>query len=190
MKPQTKYFPIALIFLLAVFGIAMIADSLTPTQGMNPMEQTATAPLSDAAFIDGMIEHHMGAIAMAKEARQNSRRPEIQTMSASIITAQTAEIDQLYEWKRSWFNDSRHITMGMAPGDNSMVQELGTSDADFDKRFLNAMIRHHEGAIEMANRIIVPTGRPELHDLARRIIADQTNEIAQMKEWKRNWYGE
>lgn len=56
----------------------------------------------DKAFISGMIEHHTGAIDMAKEAQMNAGRQEIKDMADDIISAQTKEIEQMRQWQKDW----------------------------------------------------------------------------------------
>lgn len=56
----------------------------------------------DRAFITGMIEHHQGAIEMARLAEQNATHEEIRTMSGQIVTAQEAEIKQMRTWQQAW----------------------------------------------------------------------------------------
>jgi predicted outer membrane protein len=79
------------------------AATETPTTAMDhsdgEMEHTmdggsSTAPF-DAQFIDSMIEHHQGAITMAKQALEESERPEIKQLSEAIIAAQQKEIEQM-----------------------------------------------------------------------------------------------
>lgn len=57
----------------------------------------------DKAFIDEMIIHHQGAINMAKLALTNAKHQEIRDLSNEIISAQTKEINQMMEWKSSWY---------------------------------------------------------------------------------------
>lgn len=56
----------------------------------------------DKEFIKGMIEHHEGAIDMAKEAKINAGHDEIKDMAGDIISAQTKEIDQMKKWETEW----------------------------------------------------------------------------------------
>lgn len=56
----------------------------------------------DKAFISGMIEHHTGAINMAKEAQMNAGRDEIKQMAGEIITAQEKEIQMMKQWQKDW----------------------------------------------------------------------------------------
>lgn len=60
----------------------------------------------DQRFIEAMIPHHEGAIAMAKDAQQNAEHPEIKELAAAIITAQEAEIAQMRQWQQAWFPKS------------------------------------------------------------------------------------
>lgn len=54
-------------------------------------------------FIDEMIPHHEGAIAMAKDALKKTARPELKKMAEDIITAQETEIATLKEWRKKWY---------------------------------------------------------------------------------------
>lgn len=56
----------------------------------------------DKAFIDAMIVHHEGAIKMAEQAEHRAQHQEIKDLSKSIINAQTAEIEQMKQWKKAW----------------------------------------------------------------------------------------
>lgn len=78
---------------------------------------------------------------------------------------------------------SMHDMMG------SMMSGLsGKTGDEFDKAFLEEMIIHHEGAVEMARAVLATSKRPELLKLANDIIAAQTNEIGMMKKWKAEWF--
>ncbi len=54
-------------------------------------------------FIDEMIPHHEGAIAMAKDALKKTSRPELKKLAQNIITAQEKEITMLKEWRTKWY---------------------------------------------------------------------------------------
>jgi uncharacterized protein (DUF305 family) len=57
----------------------------------------------DKAFIEEMIVHHEGAVAMAELALTNAKHKEIRTLANAIISAQTTEISQMKEWLRVWY---------------------------------------------------------------------------------------
>ncbi len=83
---------------------------LAPTggMGMHIGEMTLSTDQSkpfDQRFIEAMMSHHTGAIAMAKEAQTKAEHPEIKQLAAEIITAQEAEVQQLEEWQQAWFGE-------------------------------------------------------------------------------------
>lgn len=69
------------------------------------------------------------------------------------------------------------------------TNNLGKADENYDAKFIDAMIEHHEGAIEMAEDAKMKSNRSEILDLADEIINAQTIEINLMMEWKERWYG-
>ncbi len=58
----------------------------------------------DLRFLNGMIPHHQGALAMAKDALSKSGRSEIKQLSQEILTSQQQEINQMTAWRTSWYN--------------------------------------------------------------------------------------
>jgi uncharacterized protein (DUF305 family) len=156
----------------------------------------------DLRFIDAMTPHHQGAVVMAKEAQQKSKRPEIQKLATNIVQAQDKEIAQMKQWRKAWYTKASETPMvydaemghmmAMSPEQRSgmmMSQNLGTADAEFDLRFINAMIPHHEGAVTMAKDVLSKTKRPEIKQMAEAILASQQAEIDQMTAWRKAWYG-
>ncbi|MBW4623840.1 MAG: DUF305 domain-containing protein [Cyanosarcina radialis HA8281-LM2] len=58
-----------------------------------------------------------------------------------------------------------------------------------DRRFIEMMIPHHQGAIDMAELALVRAKRPEIKNLAKAIKKDQNREIELMRTWYKRWYG-
>ncbi len=157
----------------------------------------------DLRFIDGMILHHQGAIAMAESALQNSQREEVKQLAEAIIAAQQTEIDQMQQWRQAWYPDASAEptmydaqmghTMAMTPEMQSAMMmdgDLGAADDEFDLRFINAMIPHHEGALAMAEQALQNSERPELRKVSEDILTSQQAEIDQMTQWRQEWYGQ
>lgn len=145
----------------------------------------AEAPY-DARFIDSMIVHHEGAVTMANDALKQAERPEIKTLAATIIQAQETEIKQMRDWRKAWYPDLPDTGgTGMSMG----MMEVDTGTEPYDLRFIDAMIPHHQGAIDMAEDLKQNTQRPELLKLADDIIKAQTAEIEQMRAWRTEWSG-
>ncbi|RUT14673.1 hypothetical protein DSM107010_02190 [Chroococcidiopsis cubana SAG 39.79] len=156
----------------------------------------------DLRFIDAMRLHHRGAIAMAKEAQQKSKRPEIKSLARNIIIAQNREENELLrKWRQQWYPQASQEPVAYGGEGKpvvpmtkqqqqsmSMMMDLGTADAQFDLRFMNAMIAHHEGAVMMAQDALQKSKRPEIKQLANEIATSQQKEIAQMKQWRKAWY--
>jgi len=83
-----------------------------------------------------------------------------------------------------------HHDAMMHHGDMMHDMDLGPADATYDLRFIDAMVKHHEGAIVMAEEALDKSERAEIRQLATEIIAEQKTEIAQMQEWRQAWYGQ
>lgn len=170
--------------------------------GMNHNVDLGPADVNyDLRFIDGMIPHHQGAVVMAQEALQKSKRPEIKKLANEIIKAQNKEIAELKQWRKTWYPtapkepqawhaEMKHM-MAMTPEQIKamrMDMDLGESNAEFDLRFINAMIPHHQGAVVMASHALNKSKRPEIKKLAQAIISSQEAEIKQMEQWRLAWY--
>ena len=79
---------------------------------------------------------------------------------------------------------SSNTSMTMA----DMSKELATkTGSDYDKTFIDMMIQHHQGAIEMAKLSETRADRQEIKTLSQNIIAAQEKEIADMKQWQMDW---
>ncbi len=148
---------------------------------------TADTPY-DVQFIDGMIAHHQGAIAMAEEALEQAEHPELRAMAQDIIQVQQAEIEQLRSWREEWYPNVEDIDVtGMDMGDMEVAADDGRP---FDQRFIESMIPHHQGAISMSQAALERAEQPEIRQLAENVIQVQQAEIEQMEEWNRRWFNE
>lgn len=135
----------------------------------------------DVMFAEMMIPHHQQAIEMSELALVKSSNPDILKLAKEIKGAQTPEIDQMKSWSGVRADSHMgHAMMGMLNDDEiSALREA--SGAEFDRLFLVGMIKHHEGAIDMAE-MIVDSGNSEVAALGKSIIQVQNREIAYMKE--------
>lgn len=157
----------------------------------------------DLRFIDSMIPHHQGGVVMAQEVLQKSKQPELIKLAKNIITEQKKEIAQMQQWRKQWYPKAsatpmmwhaqmNHEMAMTAEHKQSMMMSmsLGKADAGFDKRFLDAMIPHHQGAVTMAQDALKKSTHPELKKLSQNIIKSQQSEIDRMTQWRQKWYGE
>jgi uncharacterized protein (DUF305 family) len=149
---------------------------------------------SDERFIDAMVPHHQGAIAMAEVALKNAEHEEIIELSQNIISSQQAEIEELKSIKQEEFGTSQ-VPMEMSQeqrrGMGMMMdpQELANEEP-FDRAFIDAMIPHHQSAIEMGRVASEKSNNPQIKELAENIMSAQQKEIEQMKQWREEWYPE
>jgi uncharacterized protein (DUF305 family) len=149
---------------------------------------------SDERFIDAMVPHHQGAIAMAEVALKNAQHAEIKDLSRNIVSTQQAEIEELKSIKKEEFGTSNvpmEMNQEQIRGMGMMMdsQELARSEP-FDRAFIDAMIPHHQSAIEMAKVAYEKSENPRIKKLAENIVSAQQAEIEQMKRWREQWYPE
>ncbi len=160
---------------------------------------------ADVTFAQDMIPHHAQAIVMSTMARKQARDPRLRQLAADIQAAQGPEIEQMSGWLKAWGEDVPK-GMGGMDGDHDMG-EMGdmmddgdmpglmtgremmkldkSSGSRFDRMWLQMMIQHHEGAIEMA-RVEQRNGQStDAIELAKTIESAQTEEIALMKSMLR-----
>jgi uncharacterized protein (DUF305 family) len=78
----------------------------------------------------------------------------------------------------------------MAKHQQIMLQKLGSADKNYDLRFINMMIMHHQGKVMMAQDALQKAQHTELKHMAQDVINCQAKEIEQMKAWRKQWYGQ
>ena len=163
------------------------AVSATQMAGMDhSMMNVDPSQPFDAQFIDSMIEHHQGAVTMAEQVLIEAEHAELRTMADAIIAAQTHEIAAMTTWRQTWYPNLA-LTDGMGMGMGEMAISSDESKP-FDQRFLEAMISHHQGAIEMAQMAQQMAEHAEIKTLAAAIITAQQAEIEQMQNWLKAWF--
>jgi len=167
-----------------------VADSLPmpghdhSSQGGNSSEFSDT----DTMFAQMMIPHHQQAIDMGVLAPSRAQRAEVLELAAEISAEQLPEIAQMQSWllaavaSESMGHDMGQHGMGMGGmlSDAEMTALAEATGADFDRKFLEAMIKHHEGAIAMA-QMIVDSSNPEVKAFADSMVRSQTEQIEYMK---------
>lgn len=146
---------------------------------------------ADTEFAQMMIVHHEGAIDMADLAIENAAAVQVRTLAEDISAAQGPEIDEMTSWLQAWGEDAAPEHRGMAHGGMQMdgmtqeeaMTELGSlAGPEFDQRFLELMIEHHLGAVEMAQTELENGENPQALELAKQIIEDQRSEISEMEQ--------
>lgn len=171
-----------------------------PTAGSSDSPSSASASAaaevddSDVAFARGMVAHHRQAIHMARLAGDQADDPRVRDLAGRIEAVQQPEIETLSGWLEEWNADAGHqdadpghlggdmADMGGMMSEQDMHALQSASGAEFDRLFLEQMIVHHRGAVEMAGAEIADGRNPDAIALAESIRAGQTAEIAEMEQ--------
>jgi uncharacterized protein (DUF305 family) len=161
--------------LLAIISALVLTGCATSSQSGS--EYSA----EDIAFAEMMIPHHEQAIEMSEIALLNTTNPEILQVAQEIKAAQSPEIELMKSWDGVKVSiHAGHTMEGMlSEGELNDLRE--SKGQEFDRLFLQGMIKHHEGAIEMAQEVATSMNK-EVADLSAAIITAQELEIAAMKE--------
>jgi len=162
-----KRFLVAAISLILLSGCATSEEA---NSGFSP---------SDINFAEMMIPHHEQAIEMSDIAFMNTTNPEVLQLAEDIKNAQAPEIDLMKSWpgvKES--THAGHMMDGML-SEEELEALRGTRDTEFDRLFLQGMIKHHEGAIKMAQDVVASENKV-VTNLATSIIKAQKLEISMM----------
>jgi uncharacterized protein (DUF305 family) len=160
-------------------------------------------PYSDADvdFMAGMIPHHAQAVIMAGWAPTHGARPDVAILCERIVVGQRDEIAMMQGWLRDRglevpdATSTKHkMKMGgmvhemLMPGmlsDEEMVALDKSRGPEFDRLFLEGMIRHHQGAIDMVDVLFKSYGAAQdetVFKFANDVYADQGIEITKMHE--------
>ncbi|MFI5609509.1 DUF305 domain-containing protein [Amycolatopsis sp. NPDC051903] len=167
-------------FVLPAFAAVVVGCSASEPAVPPPVHNAA-----DVTFAQDMIPHHEQAVAMAAPAPRHTGDRRVLALAKQIQQAQQPEIDQLTAWLREWGAPS-----GMAhgsPGDMKMPGLVDPAGLDrlrggaYDREWLELMIEHHAGAVEMARTELAQGSAAEAKAMARRIVDTQQAEIASMK---------
>ncbi|TFD84058.1 DUF305 domain-containing protein [Cryobacterium lactosi] len=186
----------------AAIATALLAGCTTtpamPGNGMGQNESSSPGAASspspsdahnnaDVMFTMMMIPHHQQAVEMADMVINKSGiDSQITALAQKIKDAQQPEITQMEGWLDVWgvgdpndmMDDMDHGNGMMSDGDMSELESA--TGADAGRIFLDQMIQHHEGAIDMATDEVEDGQSPDAVTLARNIITSQTAEIKVM----------
>ena len=185
------------VFVLAVVA-AFVLAGCGNDNGSSHSSSSAGVKFNDAdvTFVQSMIPHHQQAVMMARMAKMAASSPDVKQLADKIEAAQGPEIDTMTGWLEAWGED---VESGSSNGMDQDMDSMGSDDmpsmmsgqdmkrlegasgAGFDRMFLTMMIEHHTGAIEMAKTEQSEGENADTLALAEKIEADQTAEIADMK---------
>ena len=176
----------ALTALLTLAGCAVsTGGGAHDMPGMGSSALPADVNNADLMFTTMMIPHHEQAIEMADLILdEDGIDPRVVTLAETIKAAQGPEIELMESWLDEWGTGMGEMGgMGdgmMSDGDMQALEDATGDEAS--RIFLEQMIEHHEGAIDMAQSEVDNGENPDVTGLAESIIQSQTAEIATMRE--------
>jgi len=187
-KKTGTFLGVILVLVLAVvFLLAGNSGSPRNHSGHGSMssEDDASGTYTDdeLMFASMMIPHHSQAVTMSELALANSTNPEITSLATAIRDAQAPEIKQMQSWlDASNYSESQahHMEMSGMLSDEELAELSTAKGSSFDRLFLEGMIAHHEGAIDMLSMIKNSTNS-EVKKLYADILTNQSAEIKTMK---------
>ena len=172
-------------------------DSSTSAEsgaGAESSGEPAAVNNADVTFVQGMIPHHRGALEMAQLAEGRAEDPRVLDLASRIEAAQQPEIETMTGWLEAWGEpvpeegdggmggmDHGSMDMGDMGMDMDMSALENASGAEFDRMWLEMMIVHHRGAVEMAETEIADGSNPDAIALAEEIADSQAAEIEEME---------
>ncbi|AXB41602.1 DUF305 domain-containing protein [Amycolatopsis albispora] len=156
-----------------------------------PSAQQVSHNQQDITFAQQMIPHHQQAVDMAELAADRAADPRVKELATRIQGAQDPEIQQLTGMLNRWGAPAPSAEMdhgsdhgagmeGMMSGEE-MQQLHQSSGAEFDRAWVSMMIRHHQGAVDMANTELQQGSDAEAKALAQQIVTAQDGEIRELQ---------
>jgi uncharacterized protein (DUF305 family) len=197
---------IALVLLAAACSASCSSASIsTPPAVVQPgapgsASRAATGPAAapkfteaDVRFMQGMIGHHAQAIEMTNLLRTRTQRDDMKLLALRIEVSQSDEIRMMQQWltdrrqevpaEHAHHAPDAKLMPGMLTPDD-LAQLAAARGPEFDKLFLQFMIKHHEGALVMVKELLSQPGaaqEAEIFAFASDVEADQQMEIDRMR---------
>jgi uncharacterized protein (DUF305 family) len=179
-KPRSSRNWLAPVLVVLAIGLSWFLGRVSNSA---PLEGSA-----DVTFARDMIAHHTQAVDMAIRVRDRTSDPTLKIFAIDIALGQTNQMGQMMAWLDLW-NVSQNGTsapmngnglmMGMATqADVNSISSMPMKDAEI--KFLQLMIRHHQGGIFMAQDVLGKAGSAQVKRVAQAVINGQKFDIDAM----------
>ena len=199
------------LIIVIVAGVILIALAALTGRFTAPVVTLPTTTSADAGFARDMQVHHQQAVEMAMLIRDRTDDPKVRQVAYDIATSQSQQAGQMFGWLASWnlpqfgepamtwmsrpapdgsehghdSDEPAHVPGEPMPGMATYAQ-LDTlsnlSGVEAERFFLELMIAHHHGGVEMAEAILARSDTRVVRDLATSIVKAQQSEIDLMEE--------
>jgi uncharacterized protein (DUF305 family) len=173
---------------LSACGGAPAASDTGPAPANQPAEAQgmthSSDPMSDNSydvhFIDSMLDHHAGVIAMAEQALKESQTVSIKDLAQASMTNAQKEIDWLKAYRQKNHPNAAVMKDSMNMGSMGIS---GDATKSFDQRYAQAMIEHHQGSIAMAKEALTKVGHDDLKQFIQTMLAGEEAEVTQLQQF-------
>jgi uncharacterized protein (DUF305 family) len=196
--------PGTLVLVVAVVA-ALVIGAVSGVLLLRP-EQTPGDTSPEAGFARDMSVHHTQAVSLAFMAYNATDDEEVRQLAYDIINTQRAQVGMFSGWLQQWdlpqtstaspmaWMSHGHSDVGSATGvdsyddmpgmatDEQLEQLASLEGVAAEREFLELMIDHHLGGVEMAEAVIPLTERDEVQRLAQTIVNGQQAEVATMEQ--------
>jgi uncharacterized protein (DUF305 family) len=187
---------------------SMAPAAATPQSAAGSMDHSAhgqglgaAGTTYDLRWIDAMVQHHTGALRMS-EVVFDIGQPGMGALAKAIWRDQAQEIRAMGQWRRAWYPEAPVYPVALKPGGdpNSLAGLERMSPAQIAAMrmtgstptranrvtwFLEGMLAHHGGALEMAHDALRNSTNTTIRRLARQIIVAQRREILELRRMLR-----
>ena len=199
-EPAGRTFQSVLIAIIGVAALVLVGAGGYVLGHRTGSGSTPTASSVDAGFAWDMSVHHRQAVTMAGYVRDHSTDGVVQNLAYDIETSQDNQVGEMSGWldawslpplnpgtQMSWMDGSMQMDMstGLMPGMATVAQvdklEKMTGKA-MDIYFLQLMLHHHQGGVEMADYAAQHAGTSYVRNFASKIAASQSSEIVLMEQ--------
>jgi uncharacterized protein (DUF305 family) len=169
-----------IIVIMLSFGIILVPTGASASSHAKSLQNLG---MNEIMFAQMMIPHHEQAISMSEIALKKSRNQGVLKLSRQIKSLQSSEKSQLTYWLKAT-DSSMTMDHDMKMSGMLSIKELASlkklTGNEFDRTFLQLMIKHHQGALEALD-LISDSRNVEAKTLAKAINSAQSKEITSMK---------
>ena len=196
---------------MAVDTPGAMAGGMDMGTPMAEMDSMAMEMELDQMYIDMMIPHHRGIIALAQAALPRLEDARLQEIAQLIVDTQSAEIEELRGYREELYGGADPMPMDegmmaamdqMMPGISGTLEEMAfqmdpaaqvaaiCAAENTDLTFTEMTIAHHQMAIEASEPVAADATHEEIREFAQRVIEDQQREIDELETIQQEFSGE
>ena len=183
-----------------VAAVALAAASFL--LGRLSVGESATRPTAvDVGFARDMAVHHQQAVLMSELLRERGSDAELKAIAVDMVLTQTNQVGQMQGWlalwgepfatdepPMRWMGGSHAHHAADAPMTGMATQEQlnsleGASGVDAERTYLELMIPHHQGGVEMAQHAVDHASLPAVRELAQSMLQAQATELETLQKF-------